>query len=139
MSTTTETAPVPDLPRAAPYPVDLEPGKDYYWCSCGKSQNQPFCDGSHKGSSFKPVKFTVDEAKKYFLCGCKLAESAPFCDGTHRKEKGLKRYNEFLLKANQDLKEKYDREAKLRKLMTASTVVAVVAIAVYHIVVPYHK
>ncbi|KAJ3112110.1 hypothetical protein HDU96_004945, partial [Phlyctochytrium bullatum] len=93
----------PALPQNAPYGIDLVAGRDYYWCSCGKSKNQPFCDGSHKGTSFTPLKFSVDESKKYFLCGCKISDSKPFCDGTHRKEKGLKRYNEFLLKKNGEL------------------------------------
>ncbi len=67
-----------------PYMTELEAGKDYYWCRCGKSSNQPFCDGSHKGSDFAPVKFQVDAAKTYALCGCKHNnDGKPFCNGSH--------------------------------------------------------
>jgi len=74
----------PEVPQKAPYKVDLEAGKTYFWCACGKSQNQPFCDGSHKGGSFTPTKFTAEESKTAFLCGCKHSAKAPFCDGTHK-------------------------------------------------------
>ncbi|KAJ3095785.1 hypothetical protein HDU97_006550 [Phlyctochytrium planicorne] len=117
----------PALPQNAPYGVDLVPGKDYYFCSCGQSKNQPFCDGSHKGTAFKPLKFTVDEAKKYWLCGCKLTENAPFCDGTHRKEKGLKRYTEFLLKKNGELKAALKQTENARNFGLAVGVVGVLA------------
>jgi|TARA_B100000315_G_scaffold221616_1_gene225120 CDGSH-type Zn-finger protein len=68
-----------------PYMTELEVGKDYYWCSCGKSAKQPFCDGSHKGSDFAPVKFQVDTAKAHALCGCKMNDGKPFCNGAHKK------------------------------------------------------
>lgn len=64
--------------------MELECG-DYWWCSCGQSKNQPCCDGSHKGTEFSPVKFTVTEKKDYTLCGCKRTQHPPFCDGTHKK------------------------------------------------------
>lgn len=64
--------------------VELEPG-DYYWCACGLSKNQPFCDGSHKETDIEPLKFTVEEAGKYKLCACKRTGRAPFCDSTHLK------------------------------------------------------
>lgn len=67
-----------------PYGVDVEAGKDYFWCACGKSQKQPFCDGSHKGSDIVPLKYTADESKKVFLCGCKATKSQPLCDGSHK-------------------------------------------------------
>jgi CDGSH-type Zn-finger protein len=74
------------LARAAdrPFEVDVEKGRQYFWCSCGKSENQPFCDGSHKGSEFSPVRFAPTESKKVFLCGCKLTASQPMCDGSHQ-------------------------------------------------------
>lgn len=73
----------PLCPQKAPYGVDLVSG-DYYWCACGQSKNQPFCDGSHKGSEFTPVKFTLAEAEKVWLCGCKRTGKKPMCDGTHK-------------------------------------------------------
>ncbi len=68
-----------------PYPVDVEAGKSYWWCACGKSAKQPFCDGAHKGSSFAPFKYDATESKKVFFCGCKATAKAPMCDGTHSK------------------------------------------------------
>ena len=71
--------------RAAdsPFGVDVEEGKSYFWCACGKSSNQPFCDGSHKGSEFSPVKYTADKSRKVFFCGCKQTGNQPLCDGSH--------------------------------------------------------
>ena len=68
----------------APIPVDVEGGKTYYWCSCGKSAKQPFCDGSHKGSEFTPVAYTPAQSAKVYLCACKRTHQAPLCDGTHK-------------------------------------------------------
>ena len=74
----------PAIAQKAPYATELAPG-DYYWCACGKSAKQPFCDGSHKkASEFVPKKFTVTKQEKLFLCGCKHTKNAPFCDGTHK-------------------------------------------------------
>jgi CDGSH-type Zn-finger protein len=67
-----------------PFAVDLEAGKSYFWCACGKSANQPFCDGSHQGSEFTPVKFDADESKQVYLCGCKTTGNRPMCDGSHK-------------------------------------------------------
>lgn len=67
-----------------PFAIEVEEGKKYFWCSCGKSEKQPFCDGSHKGSEFSPVRFTATESKKVFFCGCKLTASQPMCDGSHK-------------------------------------------------------
>ncbi len=63
--------------------VEVEKDKLYFWCSCGKSSKQPFCDGSHKGSEFIPVQFKADETKKMFFCTCKQTNNQPFCDGSH--------------------------------------------------------
>ena len=73
--------------RAAdkPFAIEVESGKSYFWCSCGLSQKQPFCDGSHKGSEFVPVKYQATESKKVFFCGCKISASQPLCDGSHKK------------------------------------------------------
>jgi CDGSH-type Zn-finger protein len=65
-----------------PTVMQMEPGT-YYWCACGQSSNQPFCDGSHKGSEFEPVEFTIEEKRSYALCRCKRTGKSPFCDGTH--------------------------------------------------------
>lgn len=73
----------PNIAQRGPYGVDLEAGKPYFWCVCGNSTNQPFCDGSHKRSAFSPVRFQVDESATYYLCGCKHTGDKPFCDGTH--------------------------------------------------------
>ena len=67
-----------------PMVQNVEPG-DYWWCSCGKSATQPFCDGSHKGSSFAPVKVTIDAAKTAAWCACKHSQHKPFCDGSHSR------------------------------------------------------
>ncbi|MGX2040160.1 CDGSH iron-sulfur domain-containing protein [Methylocaldum sp. MU1018] len=76
--------PEPTIPQKAPYAVELEPGK-YWWCSCGRSARQPFCDGSHKGTEFSPIPFELGEAKKVWLCGCKHTGKQPMCDGAHNK------------------------------------------------------
>jgi CDGSH-type Zn-finger protein len=75
----------PVVAQKGPYPVQLEAGKSYSWCACGRSANQPFCDGSHKGTEFTPVRFEAAETGTAYLCGCKHTAHQPFCDGTHSK------------------------------------------------------
>ncbi len=72
----------PIIVQKAPFGVELEPGT-YWWCACGRSKSQPFCDGSHSGTEFQPVEFSLDEKKTVSLCGCKWSADAPFCDGAH--------------------------------------------------------
>jgi len=73
----------PVCAQKAPYEIELDAG-DYWWCSCGKSKTQPFCDGSHKDTDFEPLKFTVAEKSTVWLCGCKRSKNPPYCDGAHK-------------------------------------------------------
>ena len=74
----------PQIAQKSPYQVDVEAGKSYFWCACGRSKNQPFCDGSHKGTGLSPVQYKPDETKTVWLCGCKQTKTRPMCDGTHK-------------------------------------------------------
>jgi CDGSH-type Zn-finger protein len=74
----------PVIAQRAPIPVDVEAGKQYFWCACGKSQSQPFCDGSHKGSTLTPVKYVAEESKQVYFCCCKHSKASPLCDGSHK-------------------------------------------------------
>ena len=77
-----------NLPKVAsdqPIGVELEEGKNYAFCTCGLSGNQPFCDGSHKGTDFTPQMFQAEKTGKAWLCQCKQTGNAPFCDGSHSK------------------------------------------------------
>ena len=76
----------PRIARFKPYYFKPVPGRTYLWCSCGRSANQPFCDGSHKGSSFSPMKYDATESKTVFFCGCKHTHGQPFCDGSHARQ-----------------------------------------------------
>ena len=69
-----------------PIAVEVEKDKSYYWCACGLSKKQPFCDGSHSGTEFKPFPYKALETKKMFFCACKQTEGQPFCDGSHNKK-----------------------------------------------------
>jgi len=66
-----------------PAVVELEPGT-YWWCQCGRSEGQPFCDGAHKGTDFRPVAVEITEKKRVALCNCKHTDGEPFCDGKHK-------------------------------------------------------
>jgi CDGSH-type Zn-finger protein len=68
----------------APVLIDAEAGKNYAWCTCGLSDNQPFCNGAHKGSDFTPQIFSLEEDKKIALCTCKQTSNPPYCDGAHK-------------------------------------------------------
>lgn len=73
----------PKIAAKNPAAINLEPG-NYFWCACGKSKNQPFCDGSHQGTEIFPSAFKIDNKKEVFLCQCKQSKNPPFCDGSHK-------------------------------------------------------
>lgn len=74
-----------EIAQKSPFEVEVEAGKDYFWCACGRSKTQPFCDGSHKGTEFRPVVYKAEENGTLWFCGCKQTGSPPLCDGTHSK------------------------------------------------------
>lgn len=74
----------PVSPQVGPYAVPVEQGKNYAWCSCGLSRKQPWCDGSHKGTTFKPITFVAPITEIFYMCGCKRSENAPYCFGNCR-------------------------------------------------------
>jgi CDGSH iron-sulfur domain-containing protein 3 len=73
------------IAQRSPYGIDVEEGKTYWWCTCGRSAKQPFCDGSHKVTSLTPLKYTADKSTKVWFCGCKQTAGQPMCDGAHNK------------------------------------------------------
>ncbi|WP_299674138.1 CDGSH iron-sulfur domain-containing protein [uncultured Roseobacter sp.] len=73
----------PKIAQKAPYPVEVTAGKTYFWCTCGQSSNQPFCDGSHKDTAFNPMQYEATADKTLFFCGCKATSKPPLCDGSH--------------------------------------------------------
>jgi len=75
----------PAVAQASPFEVTLKAGEKYWWCSCGLSATQPFCDGAHKGTGLKPVMWKAEKDETVWLCGCKATAGAPFCDGSHNR------------------------------------------------------
>ena len=75
---------LPKVAQKSPFATEVEAGKTYYWCSCGLSANQPFCDGKHKDTGFTPAVYKAEESKTVYFCGCKLTQNAPMCDGAHK-------------------------------------------------------
>ncbi len=71
------------IARKQPFDVDVEEGREYWWCACGRSESQPFCDGSHKETGFTPVRYVAEATRTVFFCGCKRTGNQPRCDGTH--------------------------------------------------------
>lgn len=80
-----DTPAQPIVAQPAPYAVDVEEGKTYWWCSCGRSAKQPFCDGSHKGTGLVPQRFDAPASKTVYFCGCKATGNTPVCDGAHKR------------------------------------------------------
>jgi CDGSH-type Zn-finger protein len=74
----------PHIAAKQPAPVQLEAGQTYYWCACGLSAGQPFCDGAHRATDLTPLAFTAQKCGTAFLCQCKHSKRAPYCDGAHR-------------------------------------------------------
>ncbi len=75
----------PECPQKEPYAVEVESGRKYFWCACGKSAKQPFCDGSHAGTGMEPEMYEANASKTVYFCGCKITGNAPLCDGSHSK------------------------------------------------------
>jgi len=75
----------PVIAQKAPFTVEVAAGRRYWWCACGRSQKQPFCDGSHAGTGLEPVQYSSEVARKVFFCGCKASGKAPLCDGSHSR------------------------------------------------------
>jgi len=75
----------PDIAATTPKAVQLSKGDEVWWCSCGKSKDQPFCDGSHRVTEFEPRLFTAKQEGTYYFCQCKLTKTPPFCDGSHKQ------------------------------------------------------
>ena len=74
----------PLIAATTPIAAELVEGETYTWCRCGRSQNQPWCDGSHQGTDITPLTFVAEESGERFLCRCKQTDDAPFCDGSHQ-------------------------------------------------------
>ncbi len=77
-------AELPVSPQVGPYEVPVEEGREYAWCSCGLSRSQPWCDGSHRGTGFQPIKFVAPLSALFAMCGCKRSQNAPYCFGNCR-------------------------------------------------------
>jgi len=74
----------PICTKKAPYVVEVEEGKTYYYCTCGKSEKQPFCDGAHKGTEFSAHAWTAEKTGNAYFCGCRASQKEPMCDGAHK-------------------------------------------------------
>lgn len=75
----------PIVAQKGPFAVDVNAGRKYFWCACGRSRKQPFCDGSHAGTGIQPVPYQATEDRTIWFCGCKGTADRPFCDGTHNR------------------------------------------------------
>jgi len=93
----------PVVARPKPCLVNVKAGRTYFWCSCGRSAKQPFCDGSHKGTDFSPLKFTATKDDELLFCGCKQTRNGPFCDGAHTNLDGGSPLDDPLSPENRDI------------------------------------
>ena len=75
----------PVCSQKAPYVMDVEEDKTYYYCTCGKSEKQPFCDGAHKGTNFKAAAWKAEKTGKAYFCGCRVSQKGAICDGAHKE------------------------------------------------------
>lgn len=75
----------PRIASTTPFAAEVEEGRQYFWCRCGRSARQPFCDGSHRGTDFEPVAYTATRSGTVWFCGCKRTGDAPLCDGSHNR------------------------------------------------------
>lgn len=75
----------PVCTQKAPIIVDVEEGQTYHYCACGRSQKQPYCDGSHQGTTFEPIPYTAAKTGKAYFCGCRASRKMPMCDGIHKE------------------------------------------------------
>ena len=82
---TTGTGNMPEIGGQRPIMIEVESGKSYWWCACGRSKSQPFCDGSHKATVFRPVEFKADKSEQVWFCACKRSGKKPMCDGSHKR------------------------------------------------------
>jgi len=76
---------IPEIGGRQPIAVDVVAGETYWWCACGRSKNQPFCDGSHQGTSFTPMEWNAERSRRLLFCTCKRSARAPICDNSHLK------------------------------------------------------
>jgi CDGSH-type Zn-finger protein len=75
----------PVVAAKQPIGVDLVAGREYWWCACGRSSEQPFCDGSHRGTGIEPLGFKPEKSGEHWICRCKQTQTPPYCDGSHKQ------------------------------------------------------
>jgi len=122
----------PVVARPKPCLVNLKPGRTYFWCSCGRSAKQPFCDGSHRGTGFSPIEFTAAaQDEELLLCGCKHTGNRPFCDGAHTNLPGGSPLDDPLSPANRNIPVVMERDGP-RALLNGSCYVFSPDLAAMH-------